>query len=338
MLGRWHPVLATLIFIKWGFGMKYISSEQVENLIDFDSCIPLMEKTLKELANGVAMQPLRQALPLGNANWLGIMPSALSSRGVAGCKVISIFPQNHSKGLHSHQGVVLLFEAETGSLLAILDAISITSMRTAAVSAVATAALSRADSRVLSVLGAGVQARAHVEALRKVRDIREVRVWSPNPATCAKFATQVEQAELPVTVCSSSSEAVKNADIICAVSAATEPILFGKDLSPGVHINAVGACTPRNRELDTQAVAAARMFGDRMESVFAEAGDFLIPLSLGELPKEHLLGDLGDVLIGKLEGRTSAQDITLFKSLGLGIQDLASAELVYSRQTHSVCR
>jgi len=310
--------------------MVYVSEREAEKFLTFEKCIPLMAETLKALSNKEATQVLRKVLPIGSSSILGVMPGVVDAQGIAGCKIITVFPENFAKGLHSHQGIVALFETETGSLKAIVDGGAITAIRTAAVSAAATDALSRKDSRVLALLGSGVQARRHVEAIRHVRDISHVTVWDIDTASVARFKEEIEnQHNLPVSICQSPGEAVRNADIICTVTASKKPVCFGDDLKPGMHINAVGACQPDSRELDSKAISLGRLFGDCIESVLTEAGDFIIPLKAGEITHEHLLGEIGDVFNGNLQGRTSKGDITIFKSLGLAIEDLASADLIY---------
>ena len=313
--------------------MIYISEETASELLRMDECIPLIAETLRSYARKEVTQVLRTALPIGldGSNWLGVMPAVMNSRGIAGCKLITIFPGNGSAGLESHQGVVALFETVTGTLKAVIDGGAITAIRTAAASAVATEALAREDSRVLAILGTGIQARRHVEALRLVRKIEEVRVWGRSTEGVLGFKKDVEAAcSIPVVVCETVRQAVVTADIVCTVTAATEPVLLGGYLKPGIHVNAVGACRPNSRELDTEAIARARLFGDSVESVTAEAGDFIIPFLRGEITRGHLLGEIGEVLIGAIPGRTSEGDITVFKSLGIAIEDLAAAELIYN--------
>ncbi|MDR2749694.1 MAG: hypothetical protein LBC41_03440 [Clostridiales bacterium] len=312
--------------------MVYLSRDDAIELLDMESCIPLMVDTLKALSQKEATQVLRSVIPLGDRNVLGIMPATMDFLKLAGAKVITVFPGNFAKGLPSHQGVVLLFETETGALKAVADGDAITGIRTAACSAAATDALARKDAKVLAILGSGLQARAHLLAMRLVRRIEEVRVWDIDVDSANRFKLEMEEAYgLPVTVCQTSREATANADIVCTVTAAKSPILFGDSVKPGAHINAVGACSPDCRELDTAAVAKAKLFGDRRESALAEAGDLLIPVKEEALDLSHFLGELGDVLLGRIAGRTLDTDITVFESLGLAVEDLASAEFIYER-------
>jgi ornithine cyclodeaminase len=271
---------------------------------------------------------------------LAVMPGMLGLPGgdggaqslVAGVKVLTVIPDNRLHGEESHQGMVLLFEAERGKPVALLDATALTAIRTAAASAAATRVLAREDAGDLAILGAGTQGRSHLDAMAAVRPLRRVRVWSRRPESAHDFASR-ESARTGLTVepMATAREAVEGADLICTVTAAAEPVLLGEWIAPGAHVNAAGACTPRTRELDGAAVARARLFTDCRESLLAEAGDFLLARAEGAVADDHLLGELGDVLEGKLAGRTSPHDITLFKSLGIAAEDLASGWHVYRK-------
>jgi ornithine cyclodeaminase/alanine dehydrogenase-like protein (mu-crystallin family) len=215
-------------------------------------------------------------------------------------------------------------------LLAIADATSITAIRTAAVSGVATRALAREDAEDLAILGSGTQARTHLEAMLLVRPIRRVRVWSRTPANARRFAERESlRSGLAVEVAESAREAVEDAALICTATSAREPILRGEWLAPGTHVNAVGFGGPAARELDTQAVVGSRLFVDRRESALSEAGDFVIPKTEGVIGDDHIVGELGDLLLGRIEGRTDSEVVTLFESLGIAIEDLAAVHHVY---------
>lgn len=316
--------------------LLYLGSDEVESLLPMGECIALMEGVLRDLALGAAVQPLRSVMRLeGRPGLLGIMPGQIQVEGgpsvsVAGVKVVSIFPGNRERGDESHFGAVLLFETETGRPIAYLDAAAITAIRTAAVSAVATRLLARFDAGDLALLGAGVQARTHLAALREVRELRRVRVWSRRPESARRFAAEESaRHRLPVEAAPSVAAAVAGADLVCTITASREPVLAGEWLSPGVHVNAVGASVAAARELDSAAVARARLFVDRRESTINESGDFLIPLREGVIAEDHIQGEIGDLLLGRIPGRRSANEITLFKSLGLAVEDLAAAHHVY---------
>ncbi len=258
------------------------------------------------------------------------MPSYLANPAVMGVKAISVFPGNQGTPYDSHQGVVLLYEVEHGRLVAVVDATEITTIRTAAVSGVATDRLARPDAGDLAILGSGVQARSHLEAMLMVRTIRRIRVWSRSPEHCRSFAQRESSHHgFAVEPMDTVQEAVAGAEIICTVTAAQEPVLFGSQVSPGTHINAVGSCTPSARELDANAVARSELFIDRRESVLSESGDFLLAREESAIGDDHIQAELGDVLIGRHSGRSASDQITLFKSLGLAVEDLACAHHIY---------
>lgn len=313
--------------------MQFFDKNQVNELLDMAGCIGLMRDTLADYSSGKTIQVLRTAMPLAPKKILGMMPSANTNLGIAGTKIITIFHDNFQRGLPSHQGAVVLFDMDDGHLKAILDADGITGIRTAAVSAAATDALARKDSHILCVMGSGLQARRHVEAMCLVRDITEVRVWDISRESVKRFKADMEAKHgIPVyDCCDDVQKAVEGADIICTVTAAHEPILFGANISAGTHINAVGACLKMNRELDTEAVRKSRFFCDSRESCMNEAGDLLIPIEKGELTEDHLLGEVGQIILGQLQGRVSDEDITIFEAQGLAVEDLASANYIYEK-------
>ncbi len=313
-----------------------VSHADVERLLPMSACIDLMADALAATARSDAVLPLRQVLTIpGGRNAFGVMPAVLKGADEAnaiGAKVITIFPSNDATPYDSHIGVVLYFESTNGRLLAIVDASSVTAIRTAAVSGLATRLLSLADASDLAILGTGVQARTHLEAMLAVRPIRRVRLWSRNPDRCASFARWAHRRfDIAIEVCDSAESAVRDAQIVCTVTASREPIVHGSWLAPGVHLNAVGACVPTARELDTQAVVQSRLFVDRAESAMTEAGDFLIPRTEGAIDESHILGELGAVVIGAMPGREHHDDRTLFKSLGLAVEDVAAARFIHER-------
>ena len=290
-------------------------------------CMELMEEALTALARGAALNPLRTMMRLAGGNGLlGMMPGSLESRRVFGLKVVGVLPSNHGTDHDSHQGFVLLFDAEHGLPRAILDASEITAIRTAATSGLATRLLARENAGDLAILGTGVQAASHLEAMLCARRLRRVRVFSPTRSRLEEFAARASRKHgLRVEPAESAHAAVDGADLLCTVTTSVEPILLGDWLAPGTHVNAVGACTRSARELDSLAVQRSRLFVDRRESVLNEAGDFLIPKSEGVFGDEHIRGELGDVLLGRSAGRRSADEITLFKSLGIAVEDLVVA-------------
>ena len=310
---------------------KIITQTEVPALLPMDECVEAMATALKTLSRGDAVLPLRSLVWLPyKSGLLGLMPAYLGSPRGMGLKVVSVMPGNHGTEYDSHQGAVLLFEIEHGSLLAIIDASSITAIRTAAVSGVATRLLAREDASDLAILGSGVQAESHLEAMKTVRKLKRVRVWSKTAENARVFAEGMSRRHgLKVEASASAHQAIEGADLICTTTSAREPVLSGEWLTPGVHINAVGACFRDTRELDTAAVKRSRLYVDRRESVLNEAGEFIIPHGRGELSEDHIVGELGEALLGKIPGRRSRDEITLFKSLGIAIEDLAAAHHIY---------
>lgn len=308
-----------------------VNQAEVRQLLPMPECIDAMAEALTALSSGDAVLPLRSMMRLPDTpNAFLLMPAYLGNIARAGVKVIGLFPGNAGTEFDSHPGAVLLFDGELGQLLALIDASEVTAIRTAAVSGAATRALAREGAHDLAILGAGVQARTHLEAMLSVCQARRVRVFSPHGAQA--FAERESQRHgIRVEVMPSAQAAVEGADIICACTTSPTPVLQGAWIMPGAHVNAVGAYTPTTRELDSAAVARSRLFVDRRESALAEAGDFLIPRGEGVISDAHILGELGDVLRGNVAGRTSPDDVTLFKSLGLAVEDVAAAHLIYTR-------
>lgn len=310
---------------------RIVRQDEVPALLPMAECIEVVEAALRALAEGGAVLPLRRAMWLPDrSGLLGLMPAHLGPPRLLGVKVITLMPGNHGTELDAHQGAVLLFEADRGRLLAVVDASSVTAIRTAAASAVATRVLAREDAADLAILGSGTQAASHLGAMRAVREVRTVRVWSRSADHAGAFARrESERHGIAIEPVATAREAVAGADIVCTTTSATEPVLEGAWLAPGAHVNAVGACLPTARELDTEAIARSRFYVDRRESALHEAGDFLIPRAEGAVGDDHIAGEIGDVLVGRAPGRESAGEITVFESLGLGIYDLAAAHRVW---------
>lgn len=310
--------------------MEQMDKRQVLRRLSMAGCIGLMRTVLQDDAEGKSRQYLRTVTPLPGNNLLGFMPAYLGTGDYFGAKVITVFPGNHQAGLPSHQGSVLLFDAEHGALRFMADGDAITQIRTGAVSAVATDLLARPDAKRLALLGAGAQGRSHLEAMALVRQLTEVTVWDVRPENARRFAAEMaEKAGCPIRACSCAEEAVRDADIICTLTPSPTPVLESSWVKPGAHINAVGACSATARELSSDLVARCLLYGDSIESVEKESGDYLIPLSEGVIQKGHLRGTIGQLLCGETTGRTSAQDVTLFDALGLAIEDVACAKYLY---------
>jgi ornithine cyclodeaminase/alanine dehydrogenase-like protein (mu-crystallin family) len=312
-----------------------ISGHEVRELLPMRECIGVMEGALRSVTDGSSVLPLRTVMRLdGTPNAFAAMPAVVGKGAGAslGAKIITVFPGNDATPYDSHIGVVLLFDAEHGKLLAIADASSITSIRTAAVSGLATRLLAREDAHELALLGAGVLAMPHLEAVRCVRDIRRVRVWSRTGDHARGFAERARgTVGVEVVVAGTAREAVEGADVVCTITGSRTPVLEGAWLAPGTHVNAVGASLPVARELDTAAVTRSRLFVDRRESTLTESGDFRLAREEGAITDAHILGELGDLLAGTVKGRTGRDDITLFKSLGLAVEDVAALRFIHGR-------
>jgi ornithine cyclodeaminase/alanine dehydrogenase-like protein (mu-crystallin family) len=317
-----------------GMNVLLLGHEEVTALLPMGECMALMRDALVSLARGQAQQPLRTIVrPQGAAGFMGLMPSYQSGTQAAfGLKAICIFPGNPARDLDTHQGAVLLFSAETGELLAVVNASAVTAVRTAAVSGVATQELAREGACDLAVIGAGVQARSHVEAMSHARTIKRCRVASRKVENARALAEELNGIyAFPVEAVATVEEALRGADLIVTATSAAEPVVRREWVADGAHVNAVGACTPHTRELDAATVAASSLFADSVESLVNEAGDYLLALKEGAVGPEHLRAELGEVLSGTKPGRTSDGEITLFKSLGLAVEDLAAAEYLYRK-------
>jgi ornithine cyclodeaminase len=263
---------------------------------------------------------------------LGVMPGFLPDGAGFGAKVISIFPDNFEQARPSHQGAMLMFDPDDGRLTALLDAGEITGIRTAAASAVATDILARKDASVLAILGYGEQAARHLESIPLVRNLAAIRIWGRSPGRTADFiAKHQSKAPCPLTAAASVEAAVEGADIICTTTASIEPILPGALLTAGMHVNLVGASTANEREADDEVVGRSRFYVDLKVSTMVQAGEFLSALGAGRVTEAHLLGQIGEVIAGRIEGRRNAHDITVYKSVGISAQDLASATFIVER-------
>ncbi|CAN5313068.1 ornithine cyclodeaminase [soil metagenome] len=310
--------------------MLVVDQQDVQRTLGMPAAIDAMRYALMALDRGDALQPDRSSFSLSVAeNMCWLMPAYGGNPASLGVKVLTAFPGNAGTPHETHQGAVLLF-GEHGELLALIDATAITAIRTAAVSAVATDALARADATRLTILGSGAQAMSHLDAMRCVRATSHVRVWSRSHAHASRFALDArERFDVDVEVTSTVAEAVADADIICATTGAHSPILEAGLVRGGAHINAVGSGSARHRELSTGVVKGARVFVDRMASALREAGDILLAIAEGGISEAHVAGEIGAVLTGRSSGRRSDDEITIFKSVGLGIEDVAAARLVY---------
>ncbi|HKO97391.1 MAG TPA: ornithine cyclodeaminase family protein [Pyrinomonadaceae bacterium] len=321
-----------------------LSHDQVVRLLPMKECIAVMREAVTALAKDQIHQPLRTIIrPPDAKGVMGLMPAygagavvsgndASGHEAAFGLKVVCVFPQNPAKGKDAHQGAVSLFSGETGELLAMMNASAITAIRTAAVSGVATDLLAKPTAGTLAMIGSGVQARTHLMAMSEVRSIKRCRIASRRFEQARKLAEEMSpEFMFPLEPVETVEEALQGADLIVTATNAAEPVVKREWISPGAHLNVVGSSRPNTREVDSETMAAASLFVDRRESTINEAGDYLFALREGLIGSEHIRAELGEVLIGEQPGRTSAEEITLFKSLGLGVEDLFAAGYVFRR-------
>lgn len=310
-----------------------LSESDVRALLSMDDLIELMARALASFSTGGAVQPVRTVLEIAPRRaFLGTMPAYLADPPSLGAKLVSVYPDNHAQGLRSHQATIVLQDPETGALLAVLDGRYITEARTAAVSAVSTRMLAAPEPTVLAILGSGVQARSHLEAISLVRELRDVRVWSPKPESRERFAREMAgTTRAPIRAVASAERAARGANLLALVSGATEPILKSAWVDAGAHVCAVGACRPTQREMDGALVARARLIVDSRAAALVEAGDIVMAIQEGRIGPDHIAAELGEILAGRAVGRTSAEQVTIFKSLGLAVEDVAAASLACRR-------
>lgn len=310
---------------------RVIGAAEVRRLLPMADCIDAMEDAMRAVSEGKADIPARSIVPLsGTPGSLYLMPGAIVDYPVYGVKVVGLHPGNPARGLPAVQGAVLLFDAETGAIAAVIDGGAITALRTAAASALATRLLAREDARTLGVLGCGVQAETHIEAMLAVRKIETIRVWCRSAEKAAVFAAS-QAARWRLAVAAVEPERAAASDIVCTVTGASEPIVHGAWARPGSHFNLIGAHRPDAREADSELVARGRLYVEQRAAALAEAGDILMPIDEGIVDESHIAGEIGELLLGHARGRSSAQDVTVYKSVGIFVQDLAAAHRVYMR-------
>ncbi len=311
--------------------MRFIDREEVARRLTYERCIPIVRDAMIAFSRGETRQLLRSIIPLGEGRMFGIMPGAMGERAVFGAKLISVFPDNFARGIQSHQGLVVLFDPENGAPVCAVHAGEITAIRTAAASAVATDALARKDATRLALIGYGEQAGTHARAISKVRQLQSIVVWGRSPERAHAFAIRMQsEIAVPITAADTVEEAVAQADIICTVTAAAEPILKGEWVPPGTHVNVVGSGIAGPAEVDNDLVVRSRFIVDSREGVLSQGAEFLRAKAAGLIGDDHIVAEIGQVLAGDVAGRRSADEITIYKSLGHVAQDLASAWALYS--------
>jgi ornithine cyclodeaminase/alanine dehydrogenase-like protein (mu-crystallin family) len=310
----------------------WLSESDVRAVLAMGELIDAMELALIAFSAGRVVQPVRTVLGIRERAFFGLMPALDSDGSILGTKLVTVLPENTAKGLPSHQAAIVLFDPASGALLAVTDGRYITEARTAAVSAVSVRHMARRDARVLAIVGSGVQARSHLEALALVRDFREIRAWSPNAARLQQFV-----AGRNVRACESAESAIRDADVVVLATSSITPVIDDAWVAPGTHVIAVGACRPTHRETDPRLVARALVVVDSRAAVMQEAGDILLAIKDGLIDAGHVHAELGEVASGAKSGRQHAGQVTLFKSLGLAIEDVVSADMAYRRALAAGC-
>ena len=310
--------------------MRFIDREEIARRLTYEKCIPIVRQAMIAFSRGETKQTLRSIIPLSEGRMFGVMPGAMGAHAVFGAKLISVFHENFARGVQSHQGFVILFDPESGAPVCVVDAGELTAIRTAAASAVATDALARKDAQRLALIGYGEQAATHARAIGKVRELESIVVWGRSADRARDFALRMG-AEVGVTVAAAETvqEAVSDAEIICTVTSASEPILKGEWVRPGTHLNLVGSSYAGPAEVDNELVARSRFIADSREGVLQQGGEFLRAKAAGLIDDSHIVGEIGQVLAGEIEGRRSAEEITVYKSLGHVVQDLPTALALY---------
>lgn len=312
---------------------RLLSESDVRDVVGMEDLIEAMEIALSQFSSGKVQQPVRTVLPVGSTGgFFGVMPAYVPDPDALGAKLVTLFNSNTTRGLPTHLATIVLLDPETGALIAVMDGRYITEARTAAVSAVSVRHLSRPEASTLAILGSGVQARSHLEALGHVRKLREVRVWSPTPAHRDSFVREMTaHATAPLRAVPTAEEAVRGADLIVLATSAVRPVLEDGWARSGAHVVSVGACRPDQREMDPALVARSRLFVDSRAAALVESGDVVMGISEGHFDAGHIAGELGEVVQRRVEGRRSPDEITIFKSLGMAVEDVAAAVLACRR-------
>ncbi len=307
--------------------MLLLDRDFVRRRLTVEVCIPLVRQAMIDLSAGRTLQPLRSVVHLAKGRAFGVMPGAMGAEdAVFGAKLVSVYPENFAQGRPSHQGAIAVFDPQDGTLAALVDAGEVTRIRTACASAAATDALARPDSSRLAVLGYGEQAEAHVEAMAAVRPLSEVRVWGRSQERARDFSDRVgAHLGLAISACADVEAAVRDADIICTTTAAADPILYSAWVRDGAHVNAVGSSYAGPVEIAADLVARSRFIADYHPGVLAQGAEFLAAKATGHVDDSHVVGEIGQVFAGDLAGRQDEAQVTLYKSLGHVVQDLASA-------------
>ena len=311
----------------------FLSKSQVSSILSMAESIRAVEEAFRELALGTATMPTRLSLSIPEKQgWLGVMPAYLANAGTLATKIVTVYQENTTRhGIANVLASVILNDVETGRVQAIIEGSQITAMRTGAVSGVATKYLARTDANRVGMFGAGVQARKQLQAVCEVRRIRSALVYDTNKESTKDFIAESAKADMTVSAADSPEEVVQKSDIIVTATTSKNPVFSGRHIRPGTHINAIGAFTPAAREVDNETVSTSKIVVDSIDAALAEAGDIIIPLREGVIQRQSIWAELGEIVSGKKPGRTSNKETTLFKSVGLGIQDAAVAMIVFKK-------
>jgi ornithine cyclodeaminase len=312
--------------------ISFFDAAQVEELLDYPGCIEAVRRAMIALSSGERPQPLRQIFTVGDNQMFGTMPGELAALSTFGAKLVSVFADPERPGCTRHQGIVVAYDGITGAVSCIADAEQITKIRTGCATAVATDALARADAEVLTIFGTGIQAEAHLHAVPLVRPFREILLWGRSAEKARTFAEQMSKlVDREITVVADARVAAERADVNCTVTSSREPVLLGEWVKPGTHINLVGSSHLGPLEVDTALVARARYVADYRPGVLAQASELAVARDAGAVDDSHVVGEIGDVLSGRIRGRENDSQITIYKSLGHVVQDLASAAYLQER-------
>ncbi len=316
---------------------RLLTEQHVHALLPMPDLIAAMESALAKFSAREVLQPVRSVLTVGPTKaYFGLMPAYVPSPASLGAKLVTVFADNHKRDLPSHLATILLLDPETGALQALMDGRYITEARTAAVSAVATRFLAKAEAATLAIIGSGVQARSHLEAYQLVRQLKQVRIWSPKARSREQFVEDMSgRVSVPIVAAASAEAAVSGADLIVLVTASPTPVIEDAWVSKGAHVVCVGACRPNQQEMPPALVARSRLYVDSKAAAIVESGDIVMNIAAGLFDESHIRGEIGELVLGRIDGRSSADDITVFKSLGMAVEDVVAADLVFRRAAES---
>jgi len=316
---------------------RLLNEQQVHSLLPMQDLIAAMESALAKFSAKDVLQPIRSVLVVGPTKaYYGLMPAYIPSPACMGAKIVTVFGENHKKNLPSHLATILLLDPDTGMLQAIMDGRYITEARTAAVSAVSTRFLAKADASTLAIIGSGVQARSHLEAYQHVRQLKDVRIWSPSAHSRQRFVDDMSPSvNIPIRATDTAEQAVRGADLIVLVTSSPTPVIEDAWVGEGAHVVCVGACRPNQQEMPPHLVKRSRLYVDSRAAAVVESGDVVMNIAAGLFDASHIRGEIGELVLGRIDGRQTPRDITVFKSLGMAVEDVVAADLVFRRASES---